>query len=202
MNYDEKIQHELEHIPEEKKEQLYYVIRTFRRENANTGNLYETSAKYQANREKMTLKWDEVIDESFFLTLLKIKDMLLADKSREAINGLEKLINAEMLKAQDELLSQLEHLMKEIIIWHQRSGFRTAKRVHAIFIAREEIAVHKEEEGIGPDDTFLKRVWDNAFKKALHYAGNEMEEKPSKTILTWKEVFENAYKTDDNVETS
>ena len=201
MNYDQKIKQELEHIPESKKEQLYQIVRTFRRQNETNSGVNEETIKYNTNTalsQQESDEWERIIDESTYLALLKVRDILKEGKVNESIYGMEKIIEAETAKEQDELLKQLAELMKHIFIWFQGYNYRTEDRVHEIFRAREEIEIRKEPAGTDLDDEYLKSIWNKAQEEALEYAKNELQENPVKQTLNWQEVFDTNYPAEAN----
>jgi prophage DNA circulation protein len=142
------------------------------------------------------MNWQELSSHSHYKTALTIKNELQQGNVKEAIIGIEELIEALSRSEKRALKSQLVRLMMHIIKWESQPEKRSLSWVATIKDAREEI-VDIQEEVPSLTNQVLVNMWDKCLQMAIRDAQGEMGKPTIVKKLSWQEVFEADYELDN-----
>ena len=194
MNYDEKIKQEFEHIPESKKEQLYQIVRTFRRQN-DIDTKVEERDNTQVHDPKMeypytetTSDWEEITDDPYY-ALMKIREAMRQGNYTDAHAGVEELYKLQTLEEEELLMKAISNVMEAIILWKESDTYKTTDTVIRIHRGRDNIDLQIHED-TPVDERCMDKVWDEAFQRAKKYAEIELQRKVKLQNVSKEEVLE------------
>jgi hypothetical protein len=136
--------------------------------------------------------WQELVFSSHYLTAVAVRRELLDGNVEAALLGTNELIEAMSKIDRRAAKSHLAVLMMHIIKWQTQPHKRSNSWLQTIENARDAIR-DIQEDTPSITDGVIEVAWDEALRRALRNAEREMGEKPTKTSLTWQEVFEHDY---------
>ena len=116
---------------------------------------------------------------------------------REAVRGLEELIDALSRADQRALEQHLTRLGQHIIEWKVQPERHLRSWVASIHNAREAIREIQDETPSLTDDRIRHR-WNACLRKAHREAEGELDRSIPQTRLSWEEVFEASYTLEGN----
>jgi len=148
--------------------------------------------KFAETFEGGCMSWQELSTISHYKTAVEIKSRLKIGEMKEALIGIEELINALARSERRALKSQLLRLMMHVIKWKSQPEKRSLSWIASIKNAREEIKDIQEDTPSLTDEV-IKNLWTKCFKSAQREANAEMNKKTKLTDLSWVEVFEDEY---------
>ena len=201
MNYDEKIQEELRHIPEAQKEQLYQIVRTFRRQNDidTKGDGRDNSLVHDPKMEnpytETASDWEEITDDPYY-GLMKIREAMRQGNYTDAHAGVEELYKLQTLEEEELLMKALSNVMEAIILWKEADNYKTTDTVIRINRGRDQIEL-QIHENTPVDEQCMDKVWEEAFQDALEFAEIELHRKALTTYLTKHEVLNKVFRVQD-----
>jgi hypothetical protein len=141
------------------------------------------------------MNWQESSASSHYQTALEIEHELEKGNLEATSNGLKKLIEALERSEKRALKSHLNRLMAHVIKWKTQPVKRSRSWVATIYNARDEIRDIQEETPSLTND-IIKEIWNKCLQSANREAEADMNQDSSVSELTWKEVFEDEYRTE------
>ncbi len=113
------------------------------------------------------------------------------------MKGIEELIEALARSDRRALESYLVRLMQHIIKWRLQPERRSPSWAATIRTARRQITrIQRETPSL--NQRVIEALWDDALLDAIDEAQGEMNRRVPPLILTWQEVFEDAYTLEDD----
>ena len=95
-------------------------------------------------------------------------------------------------KDNKSILGHLKILMLHIIKWESQPERKSKSWLKSIERSKNKITdIQNDKPSLNKN--YLEKHWDTTTKKAVRDAENEMNQKATKTTLSWKEVFETKY---------
>ena len=149
-----------------------------------------------------THDWGYLAATSHYVLAKEIKFSLREGDMEDALEGLDELIDSMSKIAIREMKSHLLIIMTHILKWKYQPQKRSRSWYKSIMNARFEIEDVQDETPTVTDKA-IKLEWDKVFSKAIKKASQEMsltddeERKFKPEILTWEEVFEKIYYSED-----
>ena len=95
-------------------------------------------------------------------------------------------------KNKKSILSHFKILMLHIIKWESQPERRSKSWKQSIDNSTEAISEIQQEQP-SLNNHYLEKHWDKTTQKAVKEAENEMNQKATKTTLSWEEVFSTKY---------
>jgi hypothetical protein len=137
--------------------------------------------------------WQRLAADSHYKAATAIRDALQSGEVVEATEGLEELIDALSRSDRRALESHLMRLMQHIIKWRVQPDRRSRSWRNTIMTARKHIARIQEDT---PSLTrqVIESIWQDVLDDAIRAAESEMDQDVPPLVLTWQEVFEDAYR--------
>jgi len=195
MNYREKILNELKQIPEERYEELFQVVRTFRRQFAYDWKSRQYGSMAREELEKpyasFSTDWEEATMDPYY-ALMKIREVMRAGNFTDAHAGIEVLYRDQTQGEKDLLQDALKNVMEAIILWKESDAFKTEDNIQRINEGRDDIDLQIHEY-TPVDEQCIDEVWDEAFRQAVTFAEIQLQRKVKINKLTHYEVFEEEF---------
>jgi hypothetical protein len=143
------------------------------------------------------MNWQEISATSHYQTAVVIQQELQKGNIEEANNGIMELIEALSRSEKRALKSQLTRLMMHIIKWKSQPEKRSRSWIATIYNARREIRdIQKETPSL--TDNIILEMWEDCFDAAFLEAEGEMNKESEISKLSWKEVFEEEYRIEED----
>ena len=129
---------------------------------------------------------------SHYQTAVAVEHELQEGNVREAVAGIQELIDALARSDKRALKSQLIRLMAHIIKWKEQPQRGTRSWAATIHHAREEIAdIRSDVPSL--NRSVILEMWDRCLLAAKREAEAELNRKSAVDDLSWQEVFEDSY---------
>lgn len=138
------------------------------------------------------MNWRELASTSPYRTAVAVEQTLRQGDTHEAAAGLQELIESLARSDKRALKSHLVRLMTHVLKWHTQPERRSRSWRASIRGARREIA-DIQEDTPSLNRAAIEALWDSSFEAAWDAATVDMDREPSKTSLSWDDVFEAEY---------